>query len=250
MEMSLQVPPQQRPDDLAVTPLSAILLLESRETLIRTLEDHRDASLLSYFVRETIPTKSLAKQATKLGLPEKTLVCLAQHLIKWRKARAISPLHPRNVYIVSPRAPPKDLRKLAIEYAKRFPALPSMETMLAMLGGRPVKYGALIQSRDHRVPYMEILAWLVRHDLVAPLRTVGWLKMDDHDDVESAAEEDSTTTEQNGMRPMPVSRLLSVRTSVASDDGSSVASDQTAFATGVPQPVSYTHLTLPTKRIV
>jgi hypothetical protein len=235
MEMSLQVPPQQRPDDLAVTPLSAILLLESRETLIRTLEDHRDASLLSYFVRESTPTKSLAKQATKLGLPEKTLIFLAQHLIKWRKARAISPLHPRNVYIVSPRAPLKDLRKLGIEYAKRFPALPSMETMLAMLGGRPVKYGALIQSRDHRVPYMEILAWLVRHELVAPLRTVGWLKMDDQDDVESVAEEDSATTEQNGRRPMPVSRLLSVRTSVASDDGSSVASDQTAFATGVPQ---------------
>jgi hypothetical protein len=235
MEMSLQVPPQQRPDDLAVTPLSAILLLESRETLIRTLEDHRDASLLSYFVRESTPAKSLAKQATKLGLPEKTLIFLAQHLIKWRKARAISPLHPRNVYIVSPRAPLKDLRKLGIEYAKRFPALPSMETMLAMLGGRPVKYGALIQSRDHRVPYMEILAWLVRHELVAPLRTVGWLKMDDQDDVESVAEEDSATTEQNGRRPMPVSRLLSVRTSVASDDGSSVASDQTAFATGVPQ---------------
>jgi hypothetical protein len=237
MEMSLQVPPQQRPDDLAVTPLSAILLLESRETLTRTLEDHRDATLLSYFVRETIPTKSLAKQAAKLGLPEKTLVFLAQHLIKWRKARVISPLHPRNVYIVSPRAPLKDLRKLSIEYAKRFPALPSMEAMLAMLGGRPVKYGALIQSRDHRVPYMDILAWLVRHELVAQLRTVGWLKMDDQDDdVESVAEVDSATTEQNGMRPMPVSRLLRVRTSVASDDGSSVASDQTAFATGVPQP--------------
>jgi hypothetical protein len=40
------------------------------------------------------------------------------------------------------------------------------------------------------------------------------------------------------MRPMPVSRLLGVRSSVASDDGSSVASDQTAFATGVPQPPS------------
>jgi hypothetical protein len=238
MEMSLQVPPKPNPDDLPVTSFSAILLLESRETLIRTLEDHRDASLLSYFVRESTPTKSLAKQAAKLGLPEKTLIFLSQHLVKWRKARAIAPLHPRNVYIVSPRAPLKDLRKLGIEYAKRFPALPTMETMLAMLGGRPIKYGALIQSRDHRVPYMDILAWLVRHELVAPLKTVGWLKMDDHDDVESVTEEESATTEQSSMRPMPVSRLLGVRSSVASDDGSSVASDQTAFATGVPQPPS------------
>lgn len=239
MEMSLQIPLQPGPDDLPVTSLSAILLLESRETLIRTLEDHRDAALLSYFVRESTPTKSLAKQAIKLGLPEKTMAFLAQHLIKWRKARAIAPLHLRNMYVVSPRAPLKDLRKLGIEYAKRFPALPSMETMLAMLGGRPVKYGALVQSRDHRVPYMEILAWLMRHELVAPLRTVGWLRMDDHDnDDESVTEGESTTTEQNSMRPMPVSRLLGVRSSVASDDGSSVASDQTAFATGVPQPSS------------
>jgi hypothetical protein len=237
MEMSLQVPPKPNPDDLPVTSFSAILLLESRETLIRTLEDHRDASLLSYFVRESTPTKSLAKQAAKLGLPEKTLIFLSQHLIKWRKARAIAPLHPRNIYIVSPRAPLKDLRKLGIEYAKRFPALPTMETMLAMLGGRPIKYGALIQSRDHRVPYMEILAWLVRHDLVVPLKTFGWLKMDDHDYVESATEAESATTEQSSSkRPMPVSRLLRVRSSVASDDGSSVASDQTAFATGISQP--------------
>jgi hypothetical protein len=238
MEMSLQVPPKPNPDDLPVTSFSAILLLESRETLIRTLEDHRDASLLSYFVRESTPTKSLAKQAAKLGLPETSLIFLSQHLIKWRKARAIAPLHPRNIYIVSPRAPLKDLLKLGIEYAKRFPALPTMETMLAMLGGRPIKYGALIQSRDHRVPYMDILAWLVRHELVAPLKTVGWLKMDDHDDVESVTEEESATTEQSSIRPMPVSRLLGVRSSVASDDGSSVASDQTAFATGVPQPPS------------
>lgn len=241
MEMSLQIPLKPGPDDLPVTSLSAILLLESRETLIRTLEDHRDAALLSYFVRESTPTKSLAKQAVKLGLPEKTMIFLAQHLIKWRKARAIAPLHLRNMYIVSPRAPLKDLRKLGIEYAKRFPALPSMETMLAMLGGRPVKYGALIQSRDHRVPYMEILAWLMRHELVAPLKTVGWLRLDgrdDGDDDGSITEAESTTTEQNSMRPMPVSRLLGVRSSVASDDGSSVASDQTAFATGVPQPPS------------
>jgi hypothetical protein len=33
MGMSLQIPPQPRPDDLAVTPLSAILLLESRHQL-------------------------------------------------------------------------------------------------------------------------------------------------------------------------------------------------------------------------
>jgi hypothetical protein len=235
-EMSLQVARQPRPDDLPVTPLSAILLLESRETLTRTLEDHRDASLLSYFVRESTDTKSLAKQATKLGLPEKTLVFLAQHLIKWRKARAIAPLHPRNIYVVSPRAPLKDLRRLGIEYAKGFPALPSMEKMLAMLGGRPIKYGALIQSRDHRVPYMEILAWLVQHELVVPLKTVGWLKMDDQDEIQSITEEGSATTEHSSIRPMPVSRLLGVRTSVASDDGSSVASDQTAFATGVHAP--------------
>lgn len=229
MEMSLQIPPKNNPGDLEVTPLSALLLLEDRETLVRALDDHRDASLLSYFIRESTPTKPLAKQATKLGIPEKTLLFLAQHLVKWRKARPIVPLHPRNIYIVHPKAPLSNLRALGEQYGKRFSALPSMETMLAMLGGRPIKYGALIQSRDHRLPYMGILAWLVRHELVAPLRTVGWLKM-----VEGAGEDGDLDANQADLRPMPVSRLLGVRSNT-SDDGSSVASDQTAFATGVPQ---------------
>jgi len=125
-----------------------------------------------------------------------------------------------------------------------------------MLGGRPLKYGALIQSRDHRVPYMEILAWLVRHELVAQLKTVGWLQCgersedrlsagDESDDPQhssvhgsrgGASDSTSTAGGQAGVKPMPVSRLLGVRRSVASasDDGSSVASDQTAFPTGVP----------------
>jgi hypothetical protein len=269
MEMALQVPLQQSPNDseVQITALSTILLLDSRENLVRTLDEHRDASLLSYFIRESIPTKSLAKQATKLNIPEKTIIFLAQHLVKWRKARVITPLHPRNLYVVSARqksghsrgSETRNLRKLGIEYAKRFPALPSMETMLAMLGGRPLKYGALIQSRDHRVPYMEILAWLVRHELVAQLRTVGWLQCpersiedrlsagDESDDpllstthsnrsASDGATASSSSGGQTGAKPMPVSRLLGVRRSIASasDDGSSVASDQTAFPTGVP----------------
>jgi hypothetical protein len=143
-----------------------------------------------------------------------------------------------------------------------------METMLAMLGGgRPLKFGALIQSRDHRVPYMEILAWLVRHELVAQLKTVGWLQCPEERSEERGSEDrlsagdesddpllstthstrsasDSTSTAaagggQAGVKPMPVSRLLGVRRSIASasDDGSSVASDQTAFPTGVPVPL-------------
>jgi len=277
MEMALQIPIKPSPEnsEVQVTALSTILLLDSRENLVRTLDEHRDASLLSYFIRESTPTKSLAKQATKLGIPEKTIIFLAQHLVKWRKARVITPLHPRNLYVVSARgrrnersttSETRNLRKLGIEYAKRFPALPSMETMLAMLGGRPLKYGALIQSRDHRVPYMEILAWLVRHELVAQLKTVGWLQCperseersdersegrlsagDESDDplllahghgTRSASDTTaaSSSAGQAGAKPMPVSRLLGVRRSIASasDDGSSIASDQTAFPTGVP----------------
>jgi len=260
MEMALQIPFQD--SEVQITALSTILLLDGRENLVRTLDEHRDASLLSYFIRESTPTKSLAKQAAKLGIPEKTIVFLAQHLVKWRKARVITPLHPRNLYVVSEReqhsrgasSQTRDLRRLGIEYAKRFPALPSMETMIAMLGGgRPLKYGALIQSRDHRVPYMEILAWLVRHDLVAQLKTVGWLLCtngrsedrlstgDESDDPSRSGhsvrgDASDSTVGQPGVKPMPVSRLLGVRRSVASasDDGSSVASDQTAFPTGVP----------------
>lgn len=101
MEMSLQVRfngARSITDDTVVGPHSGLLLLEEKEVLLRELS-HPEASPLAYFIREHTPTKSLQKQATKLNMPLNDMTYLAHHLIKWRKAKAIAPLHPSNMYV-------------------------------------------------------------------------------------------------------------------------------------------------------
>ncbi|KXL51484.1 MAG: hypothetical protein FE78DRAFT_135741 [Acidomyces sp. 'richmondensis'] len=156
-------------------PHSGLLLLEDKDILLRELS-HPDSSPLAYFIREQTPTKSLLKHSTILDIPLKDIIYLAQHLLKWRKARSIMPLHPRNTYVVSPQARVEVVPELVPIYARRFAGLPPLPQMLKMLSGRPIKYGLLIPSKDHRAPFMDILAFFVRHGLVIQLKTYGWIK--------------------------------------------------------------------------
>jgi len=162
-------------DARELRPHSGLLLLEDKDTLLRELS-HPDASPLAYFIREQTPTKSLLKHSTILDMPLQNIVYLARHLIKWRKARAIMPLHPRNIYVVSSQASAETVPELVPIYARRFAGLPPLPQMLKMLSGRPIKYGLLIPSKDHRAPFMDILAFFVKHGLVIQLKTYGWLK--------------------------------------------------------------------------
>ena len=177
--MSLQLPSHgsEAAQELitALSPHDALLLLENKDSLLVELQ-HPDASPLAYLIRELTPTKSLQKHATNLSLPLKDITYLADHLIKWRKARAISPLHPRNLYTTHPNAPNHRIMELAAVYSRQFSGLPPLPQMLKMLSGRPIQYGLLIPSRDHRGPFMDLLAFLVRHDFVAQLKTYGWLR--------------------------------------------------------------------------
>ncbi|KAK3671174.1 Nitrogen permease regulator 3 [Recurvomyces mirabilis] len=193
MEMSLHIPPQPpthastlpetSPTTPPLSPDSALLLLEDKSSLLRQLSDP-GVSQLAYFIREHTPTKSLRKLSARLNISLSEIMALSTHLIKWRKARAIAPLHSRNTYVLSPSpsAPTgkvpglPDLRELIQLYAKKFPALPSLPQMLKVLSGRPIQYGLLIPSKDHRGAYMEILGFLVRFGVVVRLETKGWLK--------------------------------------------------------------------------
>lgn len=157
-------------------PLSAILLLDSKEDLLRELS-HPDASPLATFIREYTPTKNLQKNAAYIGMPIDDILYLASHLITWRKAKVISPLHQRNTYVVARTAPINDIQKHISEYHRQFPTLPTLLNMLKVLSGKPIRYGLLIPSRDHRNAYMEILSYLVRHHFVVQLRTFGWLRL-------------------------------------------------------------------------
>lgn len=162
-----------------LSPHAGLLLLEDKETLLKEIEgDGKDlASPLAYFIRELTPTKSFQRLSSTLSLPVTDMQFLARHLIYWRRARAIPPLHIRDTYIVSPNSDMRELPAAAVSYSARFSALPSLPKMLQSLSAKPIQYGYLIPSKDHKAAYMEILAWLLRGGWVTQLRTFAWIKV-------------------------------------------------------------------------
>ena len=102
---------------------------------------------------------------------------LSRHLIYWRRARAIPPLHRGFIYIVSPNADMRSLASATQAYASCFPSLPSLPKMLSMLSGHPRPYSAIIPSKDHRDAYIDILAWLLKGGWVTQLRTFAYVRV-------------------------------------------------------------------------
>lgn len=162
-----------------LSPYAALLLLQDKTTLLKEIEsDNRELAVpLAYFVREMTPSKSLQKLATRLSLRVRDLQILARHLIYWRRARAVPPLHVRNTYTVSPYADMRQLATATEEFERLFPGLPSLPKMLQSLSSRPVPYGYFIPTQDHKAAYMDILAWLLRGAWVTNLRTFAWVRV-------------------------------------------------------------------------
>ena len=203
-----------------LSPYAALLLLEDKDTLLKQVEkdNHELASPLAFFIREVSPTKSLQKLAVRLSLRLPDLQYLARHLIYWRRARAIPPLHTKDTYITSPNADMRQLSAAAIAYERRFTGLPSLPRMLHSLSARPVHYGWFIPSLDHKAVYMEMLAYLLRDGWVTQLRTFVWVKVSPSIKAKAAAQarhdEVSGTTSTKGSSAMK-------RVSVASGASSS-----------------------------
>ena len=165
--------------DISLSPHAALLLLEDADTLIKEVEgDAKELSVpLAYYIRNSNPAKSLKKISATSSIALEDIQILARHLIYWRRARAIPPLHPRDIYLVSPNADMRNLRKSTSEYSARFPTLPSMPEMLHKLSVAPRPYITLIPSKDHKAAYMEILAFLMRGGWVTQLRTFAWIRV-------------------------------------------------------------------------
>ncbi|KAB8230533.1 nitrogen permease regulator 3 family protein [Aspergillus alliaceus] len=157
----------------------ALLLLSDEATILKDVEASGGAlaPALAHYIRCSKPTKSFAQISASSGIPLSTIQMLASHLVYWRRARAIPPLHQRDTYIVSPNC---DLSKLEIAttaYQLAFPTLPSLPKMLSALSGTPRPYGSFIPSKDHKEAYFAILAWLLRGGWVTQLRTFARVKV-------------------------------------------------------------------------
>jgi hypothetical protein len=151
----------------------ALLLLDDEDKIISELE--KDNTELSAPLIETIrlskPTLSFLQvaQANSIELP--SLLILVQHLIYWRKAIAIPPLHARETYIVSPNCDSTKLPTASVAWKKAFPLAPSLPNFLASLSAAPRPYKTFSPSKDHRATYLEMLGWLIRGGWVTQLRT-------------------------------------------------------------------------------
>ncbi|XHF97223.1 Nitrogen permease regulator 3 [Aspergillus wentii] len=157
----------------------ALLLLDNEATIIKDVEASGGAlaPALAHYLRCSKPTKSFAQISAASGIPLSTIQMLASHLVYWRRARAIPPLHQRDTYIVSPNC---DLSKLGVAtaaYQLAFPTLPSLPKMLSAMSGSPRPYGSFIPSKDHKETYFAILAWLLRGGWVTQLRAFARVKV-------------------------------------------------------------------------
>ncbi|KAK9494086.1 nitrogen permease regulator of amino acid transport activity 3-domain-containing protein [Lipomyces doorenjongii] len=155
----------------------ALLLLDEADKIINELQtDPR--SPMARFIRSVSPTESLLKVSANTELSFRDAESYARHLIYWRRARIIIPVHRRGIYIVAPTAPLSCLRTHSNMFAKTFPSLPSLPRILEEISSHePRPYGTLIPSHSMRETYLEALAWLLRLGYLAQLRTFIWLRI-------------------------------------------------------------------------
>ncbi|CAG8137226.1 unnamed protein product [Penicillium salamii] len=157
----------------------ALLLLDSEAAIIKDVEASGGAlaPALAHYIRCSKPTKSFAQISLSSGIPLPHIQMLSSHLVYWRRARAIPPIHQRDTYIVSPNCDLSKLEIATVAYQTAFPTYPSLPKMLSTLSGTPRPYSNFIPSKDHKEIYFTILAWLLRGGWVTQLRTFARIKV-------------------------------------------------------------------------
>ncbi|KAF2240527.1 hypothetical protein BU26DRAFT_525991 [Trematosphaeria pertusa] len=217
--------------DAPMTQHAALLLLEDPETLIKDLEgdNKNNTAALAFYIRNIIPTKSLLKISNKHNIVAQDMEYIASHLVYWRRARLIAPLHPRDTYIVSPNADLSNLQAAIPAYASRFSTLPTLPKMLSMLSGTPKPYRSFIPTAEHREAYMDILAWLMRGGWVTQLRTFAWVRVSPEIKAQVAAdmEREERVKKADDLRREAASDNGSMTESLLSDKRSSLLSAST-----------------------
>ena len=223
-----------------------LLLLSDVPSIISDIDAAASpiAKPLTQYLRASSPQKSFHQISQSSGIALPDIQFLASHLIYWRRARAIPPLHHKDIYIVSPNA---DMRKLAAAtsaFAKLFPALPPLPKILSLLSIGPRPYHTLIPSKDHKLIYMEILAWLMRECWVTQLRTFAWVRVPLHIKV---AVNKASASDHRDKSPYHTATDDSDNTGSSSLD---VPDSVSSYRLDVPRsgpvsPTSSTHTTLP-----
>lgn len=166
----------------------ALLLLDDADKIVSELKIEQ-GSPLAQFIKSISPTLSLYSLSQSNGMEPLQVASFAKHLIYWRRARAVVPLNPKSVFIVSPMAPLHNLGERIISFRQEFPSLPSLPSFLSLLSNaKPRSFMAIIPSKDHKGIYLDALSWLMRYGYVTQLLTFVWLKIPNR--IKIAVEED------------------------------------------------------------
>ncbi|KAK2626832.1 hypothetical protein QTJ16_004007 [Diplocarpon rosae] len=155
----------------------ALLLLDDESKIVTEIQadDTELSAPLIECIRLCKPTLSLMQVAQINSIEVGSLIILANHLIQYRRAVAIPPLHAREIYIVSPNCDNRKLPIASVAWKKAFPLAPSLSSFLSILSVAPRQYKIHAPSKDHRPTYLDMLAWLIRGGWVTQLRTFAWI---------------------------------------------------------------------------
>ncbi|CDK24760.1 unnamed protein product [Kuraishia capsulata CBS 1993] len=156
----------------------ALILLDDAETIIRDIGAEKD-SVIASFIRMIKPTENLIKLSSQSGLELSQAQVFANHLVYWRRAKAILPLQARNVYIVSPMAPFENMFRDMELFKQQFPSLPLLPSFLSLISSsnKPRQLSLIIPSRDHKDLYLDAVSWLIKSGYLCHLHTFLWLKI-------------------------------------------------------------------------
>lgn len=150
-------------------PFHTLLLPQDLQEVYRDLPLDAESNLIK-LCQFLEPTISLAQMPAMLGCTLDEVFEMASHLLYWRKAKLINVVGIKNIYVVNPEFDFSNILNLSVAFAEAFPTLPSIVSLLSMLY-EPRTFASLCPSKDHRGIYLEVLIWMLRHDLLRQLFT-------------------------------------------------------------------------------
>lgn len=100
---------------------------------------------------------------------EEDVYPMVRHLIYYREARVIDVPHIQNYYAVSPLFDLVDLTKLSTSWALRFPSMPPFPKFLATISSALRPFSTQVPRRDQRQLCLDVLIWLLRHEVVVQM---------------------------------------------------------------------------------
>ena len=158
-----------------------LLLLTDVPSILSGISDKSPIkAALEHYLSHSTPNKSLLQISQKASIPLNDMVLMASHLIHYRQARIIPPLHQKNIYITSPNADMKRLKASTAQFQREFPLQASLTTILARLYAFNRPYKAIMPNKDYKEPYMNMLGWLMREGWITQLLTFAWVRVPGH----------------------------------------------------------------------